>query len=117
VGVPVGVVFVLSTRDFRDPDLGVMLLSRNVEIGVDRLSRLGVILISERGPLRDNGVAAAGGTDAATLGVNGVLFDVFVDALRAGMSGRTPFCLSYDGILAFPLFAVNGVAFCRIIPL
>lgn len=111
----------LSTRDFRDPDLGVMLLFKNVDTGVDKSSRDdagGVLLLfSGRAPLRDNGVVAAGGADPATLGVNGVLLDVLAVALRVGMRGRTPFCLSYGGILfALPLFAVNGV-FCRIIAL
>src|SRR4051794_41088192 len=97
VGVPVGVVFELSTRDFREPDLGVILLFRNEETGVDKSSRLdptGVVLISGRAPLRDNGVVAAGGADPATRGVNGVLLEVFAVALRVGMRGRMPFCLS-----------------------
>lgn len=109
----------LSTRDFRDPDLGVMLLFKNVDTGVDKSSRddTGGVLFSGRAPLRDTGVVVVGRVDPATLGVNGVLFDVFEPALRGGMSGRTPFCLSYGGILfALPLFAVNG-AFCRIIAL
>lgn len=58
VGVPVGVVFVLSTRLLRDDDRGVMLLFRNVDTGVDRSSfddTLGEV-ISGRAPLRDNGV-------------------------------------------------------------
>jgi hypothetical protein len=119
-GVPVGVLFGLSTRDFRDPDLGVMLLLRKVDTGVDKSSRLeptGVVRISERASLRDNGVAAVNGAAPATLGVNGVLLEVFADALRAGMSGRAAFCLSYGGILAFPLFTDKGVVSCRIIPL
>jgi hypothetical protein len=58
VGVPVGVVFALSTRLLRDDDRGVMLLFRNAETGVDRSSlddALGVV-VSERAPRRDNGV-------------------------------------------------------------
>jgi hypothetical protein len=97
----------------------VILLFRNEETGVDKSSRLdptGVVLISGRAPLRDNGVVAAGGADPATRGVNGVLLEVFAVALRVGMRGRMPFCLSYGGMFALPLFAANGL-FCRIMAL
>jgi hypothetical protein len=112
-GVPVGVECVLSTLTFLDPDLGVMLLFKNAETGVDSSSLEGptggVPIISERAPRRDKGVEAVCGAEPATLGVNGVLFAVFAaEALRVGMRGR--FCLSYEGMLfaALPLFAVNG---------
>ena len=111
-GVPVGVVCVLSTLDFRDPDLGVMLLFKKADTGVERSSLedpTGGVLTSERAPRRDTGVEAVCGVEPATLGVNGVLFAVFAaEALRVGIRGR--FCLSYEGMLfaALPLFAVNG---------
>ena len=111
-GVPVGVVCVLSTLDFRDPDLGVILLFKNAETGVDRSSLddpTGGVLLSERAARRAKGVETVGGAEPATLGVSGVLFAVFVaEALRVGMRGR--FLLSYEGMLfaALPLFAVNG---------
>lgn len=59
-GVPVGVVCVLSTLDFLDPDLGVMLLFKKADTGVE-ISSLedptgGVLLLSERAPRRDKGV-------------------------------------------------------------
>jgi hypothetical protein len=93
VGVPVGVVFVLSTLDFLDPDLGVILLFKKADTGVDRSSldgpTGGVLLLSERAALRAKGVEAVGGAEPATLGVNGVLFAVFAaEALRVGISGR-----------------------------
>jgi hypothetical protein len=70
VGVPEGVVLVLSTRDFRDPDLGVTLTLRKADTGVERSSR----------------------DDAtATLGVNGLLLGAFT---VAGIRGRGAFCLS-----------------------
>jgi hypothetical protein len=99
VGVPVGVVFVLSTRDFRDPDLGVMLLLKNVDTDVERSSLdepVGVALLLGRAARRGNGVGALVGVDPPTLGVKGVLFDVFAEALRVGIRGRAPapFCLS-----------------------
>lgn len=112
-GVPVGVVCVLSTLDFREPDLGVILLFKKAETGVDRSSlddpTGGVLLLSERAARRAKGVETVGGAEPATLGVNGVLFAVFAaEALRVGMRGR--FLLSYEGMLfaALPLFAVNG---------
>ena len=112
-GVPVGVVFVLSTLDFLDPDLGVMLLFKKADTGVERSSLEdatgGVPLLSERSPRRDKGVEAVCGAEPATLGVNGVRFAVFAAAaLRLGMRGRL--CLSYEGMsfAALPLFVVNG---------
>jgi hypothetical protein len=74
-----------------------MLLFKKVETGVDRSSlddpTGGVLLFSKRAPRRDKGVEVVGGAEPATLGVSGVLFDVFAaEALRVGMSGR--FCLS-----------------------
>ena len=89
VGVPVGVVFALSTRVLREDDRGVMLLFRNADTGVDRSSlddALGV-LISERAPRRDNGVCAAGGAVPATRGFKGARFEAFAEALRTGISG------------------------------
>jgi hypothetical protein len=91
VGVPVGVVCVLSTLDFLEPDLGVILLFKKAETGVDKSSldpTGGVLLLSGRAVLRVKGVEAVKGADPATLGVKGVLFDVFVaEALRVGISG------------------------------
>lgn len=89
MGVPVGVVFALSTRVLRDADRGVMLLFRKADTGVDRSSlddALGV-LFSERAPRRDNGVWAGGGPVPATLGVKGGRFEAFAEALRTGISG------------------------------
>jgi hypothetical protein len=110
VGVPVGVVFVLSTRDLREPDLGVILLLRKDEMGVVTSSRW---LASGRGPRRDNGVVALCGVDPATLGVRGVLLVFFAAAAaaeRVGMSGLVvPWCFSYGGIFALPLFPTGGL--------
>ena len=113
VGVPVGVVCVLSTLVFLDPDLGVMLLLKKAETGVDKSSLEdatgGVAVLSKRAPRRDTGVEVFSGAEPATLGVNGVRLGVFAaEALRVGIRGR--FCLSYVGMLlaALPLFAVNG---------
>jgi hypothetical protein len=83
-------VFVLSTLDFRELDLGVMLLFRNADTGVDSSSLEdatgGVALFSERAPLRDKGVEAVCGAEPATLGVNGVRFAAFAaETLRVGM--------------------------------
>ena len=79
----------LSTRLLRDDDRGVMLLFRNADTGVDRssLDEAAGVLLSERGPRRDNGVEAVGGAEPATLGVKGVRFDAFAEALRTGTSG------------------------------
>jgi hypothetical protein len=87
-GVPVGVVLVLSTRIFLEPDLGVMLLLRNADTGVEisSLEGPGVILFV-RGPCRDTGVEAIVTEDPATRGVKGARCDAFADALRAGISG------------------------------
>ena len=112
LGVPVGVVCVLSTLDFLDPDRGVILLLKKAETGVDRSSledAKGGVLSSGRAPRRPKGVEAGVGAEPATLGVNGIRCAVFVaEALRVGIDGR--FCLSYEGILfaALPLFAVKG---------
>jgi hypothetical protein len=96
VGVPVGGVCAVSTLDFRDPDLGVILLFKKAEAGVGRSSldepTGGVLLLSERAARRDNGVEADCGAEPATLGVNGVRFEVFAEALRVGRRGRV--CLS-----------------------
>lgn len=97
LGVPVGVVCVLSTLDFLDPDRGVTLLFKKAETGVDSSSLAdatgGVLRLSERAPRRPKGVEAVGGAEPATLGVNGVRLAVFaVEALRVGISGR--FCFS-----------------------
>lgn len=70
VGVPEGVVFVLSTRDFREPDRGVTLTLRKADTGVERSS-----------------LDAA----TATLGVNGLLLGPLA---AAGIRGRGAFCLS-----------------------
>jgi hypothetical protein len=91
VGVPRGVLFVLSTRDFRKPDLGVILLLMKVDTGVVKSFRdepTGVVS-SGRAFRCDNGVLA-GDDDPATLGVNGVLlllFAALAEALRVGASG------------------------------
>ncbi len=80
----------LLTRDLRDDDRGVMLLLfRNADTGVDKssLDDAAGVLLSERAPRRDNGVEAVGGAEPATLGVKGVRFDAFAEALRTGMSG------------------------------
>jgi hypothetical protein len=102
---------VLSTRDFRDPDLGVMLWFKKVETGVERSSLIGPagVLFSERAARRDKGVEAPAGAGPATLGVRGALLGGFVEALRVGMSGLCPCCFSYGGMLTFPLFTVRGV--------
>jgi hypothetical protein len=107
-GVPVGVVFVLLTLDFRDPDLGVILLFKSEGTGVGPSS---FTPVSNLGFLRDNGVVTLGGFAAATLGVRGTLFVVFAAAAeRVGMRGRVvPFCLSYTGIFALPPFTPRGL--------
>lgn len=82
-------MFVLSTRLLRDDDRGVMLLFRNADTGVDRSSlddALGEV-ISGRAPLRDSGVCAAEEAVPATLGVKGVRFEAFAEALRTGING------------------------------
>jgi hypothetical protein len=96
VGVPEGVVFGLSTRDFRDPDLGVTLTLRKAETGVERssLDAPPCVLSSGRAVHRDEGVNGPTGADPATLGVNGLLLGGFAAALRAGIRGREAFCLS-----------------------
>jgi hypothetical protein len=92
----------VSTLDFRDPDLGVMLLLKNEDTGVDTPSLdvvLGV-LFSGRGVLRDNGVVAPeGGVEPATLGVKGVRLLILAEAASVG-SGLDAF-RSYGGIFAF----------------
>lgn len=108
--MPVGVVFALSTRVLRDDDRGVTLF-RNADTGVDRssLDEVAGVLFSERAPRRDNGVEAVGGAEPATLGVKGVRFGAFAEALRAGMSGLVvPLFLSYEGMFALALFAARG---------
>ncbi len=107
-GVPVGVVFVLLTLDFRDPDLGVILLFKNGGTGGGPPS---FAPVSALGFLRDNGVATLGGFEAATRGVSGTLFiDFAAAAERVGMRGRVvPFCLSYAGIFELPLLALSGL--------
>jgi hypothetical protein len=87
VGVPEGVVFALSTRDFLDPDLGVTLMLRKVDTGVERSSfdAEGVLLSCHRA----DGVDGAAPT---TLGVNGL---PLVGLPATGIRGRGgPFCLS-----------------------
>ena len=88
VGVPEGVVFVLSTRDFLDPDLGVMLMLRNAETGVERssLDAAAWLLLSGH---RADGVAGAA---PATLGVNGLPLGGLAAAGIRGRGGA--FCLS-----------------------
>ena len=86
-GVPVGVVFVLSTRTFLDPDLGVILLLRKAETGVGMSSWDVLFGVFARGPRRDSGVDATVGAEPATRGVRGGLFDDLAAALRVGMSG------------------------------
>jgi hypothetical protein len=87
LGVPVGVVLVLSTRIFLEPDLGVTLLLRNADTGVEisSLDGPGVMLFVR--PCRDVGVEAIVGADPATRGVRGGRFDPFADALSVGISG------------------------------
>lgn len=87
-----GVVLALSTRFFLEPDLGVMLLLRKEDTGVE-MSSLGVVLLSERGARRDNGVDATDGVEPATRGVKGGLPDALAEALRVGMRGLEAFCL------------------------
>lgn len=86
VGVPEGVVFVLSTRDLRDPDLGVTLMLRKVETGVER-SSLDAAAWELSVHLADGVVGAA----PATLGVNGLLLGCLA---APGIRGRGAFCLS-----------------------
>jgi len=107
----VGVVFALSTRVLRDDDRGVTLLFRKADTGVDKssLDEAAGVVFSERAPRRDNGVEAVGGAEPATLGVKGVRFDAFAEALRVGMSGLVvPLFLSYEGMFALPLFVARG---------
>lgn len=114
--MPLGVVFALSTRELRFPDLGVILLFKKADTGVDipSLAEAAGVIVSGRGPRRGNGVVAAtGGPAPATLGVNGVLLADLALALRVGMSGLAAWlllCLSkVEGmVFALPLFAVKG---------
>lgn len=88
VGVPEGVVFALSTRDFLDPDLGVTLMLRKVDTGVERSSfdAAAWALLSCH---RADGVDGAAPT---TLGVIGLPLNGLP---AAGIRGRGgPFCLS-----------------------
>ena len=78
MGVPLGVVFVLSTRVFLDPDLGVMLWLRNVDTGVKISSRSPLaFLFCDLGLGGCVGVEFVGGAEPATLGVKGVRFEAF----------------------------------------
>lgn len=88
VGVPEGVVFVLSTRDFLDPDLGVMLMLRKADTGVERssLDAAPWVLLSGH---RADGVA---GAVPATLGVNGLPLGGLAATGIRGRGGA--FCLS-----------------------
>jgi hypothetical protein len=114
LGVPAGVVCVLPTLDFLDPDLGVMLLFKKADIGLAKSSledATGGVWWSTCAPLRGSrGVNAACEADAATLGVKGGLLELFAAgaAPSEGITGR--FCFSYAGMLfaALPVFAVNG---------
>jgi hypothetical protein len=95
----------------RDDDRGVTLLFRKADTGVDKssLDEAAGVVFSERAPRRDNGVEAVGGAEPATLGVKGVRFDAFAEALRVGMSGLVvPLFLSYEGMFALPLFVARG---------
>jgi hypothetical protein len=109
VGVPDGVEFALSTRIFRDPDLGVMLLHRKAETGVERssLDDPACASCSVRVVRRADGVEPPAGTEPATRGVKEVPLAIFAAALRVGIRGREPFCLSWGGMVAFPLLAVS----------
>ena len=84
LGVPVGVVWLLSTRDLREDDLGVTLLAMKAFAGVDNSSRGGGDLIGA-----DVGAAlfASGGVAeaAASRGVMGDLRLRF--EARVGISG------------------------------
>lgn len=111
-GVPVGVVLLLCTRDCRDPDRGVMLLLlRKDETGVGGISSLEAPPgVSGRAPLLDNGLVTVCGAVPATLGVNGVLFEVFAAAESVGISGLEELlcCLSYGGMFPLLVFATSG---------
>jgi len=100
-GVPIGVVFALSTLVFRDPDLGVILLLLRM-----RSSRTGTA--SERGAFRDVGVGVPTEGVPAILGVNGVLFPALAEALRTGMRGRPEFDLGF-GAIALAVLMANGL--------
>ena len=93
VGVPVGVELALSTLDFLDPDLGVILLLRKEVTGVVRSSLWGPLLgvMSGRVARLSSGVEILEGIEPATLGVNGVVFTVFVlERLKVGKRGLWP---------------------------
>jgi len=78
VGVLVGVVFVLSTRDFLFADRGVTLVLRNVETGVEMSSLTATgVLFSTRGRCVGVVVVVVVEVVATTLGVNGDLFEAF----------------------------------------
>lgn len=74
-GVPIGVVLLLSTLDFLDPDLGVTLLVMNTLAGVDSSSLvvgdLTVLGVALRADLASSGVALA--PEVASRGVIGDL--------------------------------------------
>lgn len=108
--MPVGVVFTLSTRLFLDPDLGVMLLLRKAETGVESSSFDAGVAgvppsppppppVPTRGCLRDkgNGVICGfgfgDGAEPATRGVIGGRWDALAEALREGARGREALCL------------------------
>ncbi len=91
VDVPRGVVFVLSARDFRELDLGVMLLLRNEDTGVVKsfLDEPTGVVVSGRAFRCDEGVFA-GVFAPASRGVNGgfgVESRVFDGVAREGSRG------------------------------
>jgi hypothetical protein len=90
--VPVGVEFELSTLDFLDPDLGVILLLKKEATGVVRSSLWGALgVMSWRVARLNSGVEILEGVEPATLGVNGVVFTVFMpETLMLGTRGLWP---------------------------
>lgn len=97
-----------STRDFLDPDLGVILLLKYIS-SLDVV--LGVLL-SGRGVRRERGVVAVfGGVEPATLGVKGVRLECLAAAERVGRIGL---CCFSTGIfeLEFLGFDVRDAGTC-----
>lgn len=87
-GVPEGVVFVLSTRDFLDPDLGVTLMLKKADTGVERSSLDAAAWL----PLSCHRAEGVVGAAPATLGVNGL---PLTGLPARGIRGRGgAFCLS-----------------------
>jgi hypothetical protein len=111
------VVFVLSTLDFLEPDLGVMLLLR-IDEGVVCWSReygaMGVA--SCRVARRIRGVELFEGTVPAILGVTGAVLAALRAAwLIVGSRGLLPWTLFRSEGIAFPLFNSDDPMGARII--